>query len=65
MPSDSIGYEAAIQKFDEALTFTGGAYGKPYSDVVEGLRYTVRALLQERQDLLERLAAIENLLRTR
>jgi hypothetical protein len=65
MPSDIISYEAAIQKFDEALRFTGSAYGKPYSDVVEGLRHTVQGLLQERQELRERLVAIENLLRTK
>ena len=65
MPSYINSYEIAIQKFGEALKFTGSAYGKPYSDVVEGLRQTVQGLLQERQELVERLVAIENLLRNR
>jgi hypothetical protein len=56
---------SAIQKFDEALKFTGSLYGPAYSHVVEGLRQTVQGLLQERQVLVERLVAIENVLRNR
>jgi len=49
MPFHDDCYEIAIQKFDEALKFTGTAYGRPCSDVVEGLRKSVQGLLQERQ----------------
>ena len=65
MPSQDNCYETAIQKFDEALKFTGGFYGPAYSNVIEGLRQTVQGLLQERQVLIERLVAIENVLRNR
>ena len=65
LPFQNKSYETAIQKFDEALEFTGSFYGKAYSDVVEGLRQTVQGLLLERQEWGERLVVIENLLRSR
>ena len=65
MPSHDNCYETAIRKFDDALKLNGNSYGPAYSNVIEGLQQAVQGLIEDRQMMTDRLAALESLLRNR